>query len=79
MFTIPDMRTNPQALKIQYHLRLAGLNQTQLAEELGINRSMVSRVVNGYGYSRRVKALIIQKLQFNPWQEAEGDGTAQQS
>ena len=73
MFTIPEMNTNPQALKIQYHLGLAGLTQTQLARELGVNRSWISRVIHGDGSSRRVRELITEKLTFNPWQ---GDGRA---
>lgn len=71
-FTKDEMET--QGIEIQYRLRLAGFNQTKLAKELGVNRSWVSRVVNGSGSSKRVKALIAEKLGWNPWENGNENG-----
>jgi transcriptional regulator with XRE-family HTH domain len=48
--------------KIKSKMILKKISQAQIAEELGIDRSTVSGVVNGYRKSRRIQKAIADAL-----------------
>ena len=59
--------------RLQYEIKLAGLSQSQLADELGVSRGMVSRVIHGTAYSNRIKDFIAKKIGHDPWKRANDD------
>ena len=65
---------------IKYRLRVAGYSFSDLARELSITPKSVSSVCQGLGRSKRVEALIAEKLGESPndlWPERyEGEANA---
>jgi len=51
---------------IKYRLRIAGYSLSDIARELSITPKSVSAVCRGFGRSKRVEALIAEKLGETP-------------
>lgn len=49
-------------LDIQFAIKKAGFNQTQLADELNVSGTMISRIISGETRSRRVQEFIAEKI-----------------
>lgn len=52
--------------RVKMRLRLAGTSLADVARELGVAATTVTSVSQGFRRSRRIEALIAQKLQTTP-------------
>ena len=50
--------TDAKTIEIKIELLKFGITQTQMARDIGVSITMVNRVVNGIGRSKRVEAHI---------------------
>lgn len=58
-----------QGAWICYRLKLAGISQKKLADQIGVSQQMVQQVAYGLKTSRRVQKTIAESLGYDTWTE----------
>jgi len=53
-----------EGMWITYQLRLRGITHQKLADQLGVRRESVTKIINGIRYSSRIETALYQALGY---------------
>lgn len=59
--------TQEQGLYIKYRLKCAGISGSDIAQEVGCTKQIVSDVLSGKSHSQRIERVVASKLGYPSW------------